>query len=78
MMCVHFSILHKRDMMIENHGSSGYVSVGLCCVCGPQELQSSILSLATKILVGCDEVLETLQQVTTALINSDIPDRETR
>uniref|UniRef100_A0A3B4X5L2 HECT domain-containing protein n=1 Tax=Seriola lalandi dorsalis TaxID=1841481 RepID=A0A3B4X5L2_SERLL len=43
-----------------------------------QELQSSILSLATKILVGCDEVLETLQQVTTALINSDIPDRETR
>lgn len=47
-------------------------------VCCPQELQSSILSLATKILVGCDEVLETLQQVTTALINSDIPDRETR
>lgn len=47
-------------------------------VFGPQELQSSILSLATKILVGCDEVLETLQQVTTALINSDIPDRETR
>ncbi|KAG7243852.1 hypothetical protein INR49_006006 [Caranx melampygus] len=44
----------------------------------PNELQSSILSLATKILVGCDEVLETLQQVTTALINSDIPDRETR
>uniref|UniRef100_A0A8C2XEJ5 HECT domain E3 ubiquitin protein ligase 4 n=1 Tax=Cyclopterus lumpus TaxID=8103 RepID=A0A8C2XEJ5_CYCLU len=43
-----------------------------------QELQSSILSLATKILVGCDEVLETLQQVTTALINSDIADRETR
>ncbi|TKS78950.1 putative E3 ubiquitin-protein ligase HECTD4 [Collichthys lucidus] len=43
-----------------------------------KELQSSILSLATKILVGCDEVLETLQQVTTALINSDIPDRETR
>uniref|UniRef100_A0A3B3VAG9 HECT domain-containing protein n=1 Tax=Poecilia latipinna TaxID=48699 RepID=A0A3B3VAG9_9TELE len=43
-----------------------------------QELQSSILSLATKILVGCDEVLETLQQVTTALINSDISDRETR
>ncbi|XP_027132186.1 probable E3 ubiquitin-protein ligase HECTD4 isoform X1 [Larimichthys crocea] len=43
-----------------------------------QELQTSILSLATKILVGCDEVLETLQQVTTALINSDIPDRETR
>lgn len=50
---------------------------GLCCVCS-QELQNSILSLATKILVGCDEVLETLQQVTTALINSDIPDRETR
>ncbi|KAM7391556.1 hypothetical protein PAMP_022238 [Pampus punctatissimus] len=43
-----------------------------------KELQGSILSLATKILVGCDEVLETLQQVTTALINSDIPDRETR
>ncbi|XP_046872567.1 probable E3 ubiquitin-protein ligase HECTD4 isoform X1 [Hypomesus transpacificus] len=43
-----------------------------------QELQTSILSLATKILVGCDEVLETLQQVTTALINSDITDRETR
>ncbi|KAI1901157.1 hypothetical protein AGOR_G00057300 [Albula goreensis] len=43
-----------------------------------QELQASILSLAAKILVGCDEVLETLQQVTTALINSDIPDRESR
>ncbi|KAA8578851.1 hypothetical protein FQN60_005319, partial [Etheostoma spectabile] len=43
-----------------------------------KELQCSILSLATKILVGCDEVLETLQQVTTALINSDIADRETR
>ncbi|XP_041692213.2 probable E3 ubiquitin-protein ligase HECTD4 isoform X1 [Coregonus clupeaformis] len=43
-----------------------------------QELQTSILSLATKILVGCDEVLETMQQVTTALINSDITDRETR
>ncbi|XP_048853239.1 probable E3 ubiquitin-protein ligase HECTD4 isoform X2 [Brienomyrus brachyistius] len=43
-----------------------------------QELQASILSLATKVLVGCDEVLETLQQVTTALINSDIPDRESR
>ncbi|KAG2469563.1 HECD4 ligase, partial [Polypterus senegalus] len=42
------------------------------------ELQTSILSLATKILVGCDEVLETLQQVTTALINSDISDRENR
>lgn len=47
-------------------------------VCASQELQNSILSLATKILVGCDEVLETLQQVTTALINSDIPDRENR
>ncbi|XP_029685253.1 LOW QUALITY PROTEIN: probable E3 ubiquitin-protein ligase HECTD4 [Takifugu rubripes] len=43
-----------------------------------QELQSCILSLATKVLVGCDEVLETLQQVTTALINSDITDKETR
>uniref|UniRef100_A0A6Q2ZID3 HECT domain-containing protein n=1 Tax=Esox lucius TaxID=8010 RepID=A0A6Q2ZID3_ESOLU len=43
-----------------------------------KELQTSILSLATKILMGCDEVLETLQQVTTALINSDITDRETR
>ncbi|XP_069038398.1 probable E3 ubiquitin-protein ligase HECTD4 isoform X3 [Lepisosteus oculatus] len=43
-----------------------------------KELQTSILSLATKILVGCDEVLETLQQVTTALINSDIQDRESR
>ncbi|RVE68479.1 hypothetical protein OJAV_G00091690 [Oryzias javanicus] len=43
-----------------------------------QELQSSILSLATKVLVGCDEVLETLQQVTTTLINSEIHDRETR
>lgn len=47
-------------------------------LCVSQELQSSILSLATKVLVGCDEVLETLQQVTTALINSDIPDKETR
>ncbi|XP_043924358.1 probable E3 ubiquitin-protein ligase HECTD4 isoform X2 [Protopterus annectens] len=43
-----------------------------------KDLQSSILSLATKILTGCDEVLETLQQVTTALINSDIADREQR
>ncbi|XP_058850690.1 probable E3 ubiquitin-protein ligase HECTD4 isoform X1 [Acipenser ruthenus] len=43
-----------------------------------QELQTSILSLATKILVGCDEVLETLQQVTIAIINSDISDRENR
>uniref|UniRef100_A0A3Q2YHY1 HECD4 ligase n=1 Tax=Hippocampus comes TaxID=109280 RepID=A0A3Q2YHY1_HIPCM len=43
-----------------------------------QELQGSILSLATKILVGCDEALETLHQVTTALINSEIPDKETR
>ncbi|XP_028827058.1 probable E3 ubiquitin-protein ligase HECTD4 isoform X2 [Denticeps clupeoides] len=43
-----------------------------------QELQASILSLATKILLGCDEVLETLQQVTTTLINSDISDRESR
>uniref|UniRef100_A0A8B9JW99 HECT domain E3 ubiquitin protein ligase 4 n=1 Tax=Astyanax mexicanus TaxID=7994 RepID=A0A8B9JW99_ASTMX len=42
------------------------------------ELQTNILSLAAKILVGCDEVLETLQQVTTALINSDISDREIR
>lgn len=48
------------------------------CVCVTQELQTSILNLATKILVGCDEVLETLQQVTTALINSDISDRESR
>ncbi|XP_051557544.1 probable E3 ubiquitin-protein ligase HECTD4 [Myxocyprinus asiaticus] len=43
-----------------------------------QELQTSILSLASKILVGCDEVLETLQQVTNALINSTISDRENR
>ncbi|XP_074742898.1 putative E3 ubiquitin-protein ligase HECTD4 isoform X6 [Strix uralensis] len=43
-----------------------------------QELKASILSLATQILTGCDEVLEMLQQVTTALINSDISDREQR
>ncbi|XP_067256066.1 probable E3 ubiquitin-protein ligase HECTD4 isoform X7 [Chanodichthys erythropterus] len=43
-----------------------------------QELQTSILSLASKILVGCDEVLETLQQVTSSLINSNISDREAR
>ncbi|EDL19736.1 mCG142612 [Mus musculus] len=43
-----------------------------------QELKTSILALATQILTGCDEVLEMLQQVTTALINSDIPDREQR
>nr|XP_014344074.1 PREDICTED: probable E3 ubiquitin-protein ligase HECTD4 [Latimeria chalumnae] len=43
-----------------------------------QDLQTSILALATKILNGCDEVLETLQQVTTALLNSDIADREQR
>uniref|UniRef100_H0Z8N6 HECT domain E3 ubiquitin protein ligase 4 n=1 Tax=Taeniopygia guttata TaxID=59729 RepID=H0Z8N6_TAEGU len=42
------------------------------------ELKTSILSLATQILTGCDEVLEMLQQVTTALINSDISDREQR
>uniref|UniRef100_F1RJM5 HECT domain E3 ubiquitin protein ligase 4 n=1 Tax=Sus scrofa TaxID=9823 RepID=F1RJM5_PIG len=42
------------------------------------ELKVSILALATQILTGCDEVLEMLQQVTTALINSDIPDREQR
>ncbi|XP_067162927.1 probable E3 ubiquitin-protein ligase HECTD4 isoform X3 [Apteryx mantelli] len=42
------------------------------------ELKTSILSLATQILMGCDEVLEMLQQVTTALINSDISDREQR
>ncbi|OXB64167.1 hypothetical protein ASZ78_002097, partial [Callipepla squamata] len=43
-----------------------------------KELKASILSLATQILTGCDEVLEMLQQVTTALINSDIADREQR
>uniref|UniRef100_A0A8C9FMB8 HECT domain E3 ubiquitin protein ligase 4 n=1 Tax=Pavo cristatus TaxID=9049 RepID=A0A8C9FMB8_PAVCR len=43
-----------------------------------KELKTSILSLATQILTGCDEVLEMLQQVTTALINSDIADREQR
>ncbi|XP_054551300.1 probable E3 ubiquitin-protein ligase HECTD4 isoform X5 [Talpa occidentalis] len=43
-----------------------------------QELKVSILALATQILTGCDEVLEMLQQVTTALINSDIADREQR
>ncbi|XP_026544984.1 probable E3 ubiquitin-protein ligase HECTD4 [Notechis scutatus] len=43
-----------------------------------QELKTSILALAMQILTGCDEVLEKLQQVTTALINSDIPDREQR
>ncbi|XP_075290615.1 putative E3 ubiquitin-protein ligase HECTD4 isoform X3 [Opisthocomus hoazin] len=43
-----------------------------------QELKTSILSLATQILTGCDEVLEMLQQVTTALIYSDISDREQR
>lgn len=48
----------------------------MCVLC--QELQASILSLASKVLVGCDEVLETLQQVTNALINSTISDREPR
>ncbi|XP_069475595.1 probable E3 ubiquitin-protein ligase HECTD4 isoform X3 [Ambystoma mexicanum] len=43
-----------------------------------QELQTSILGLATQILTGCDEVLEMLQQITTVLINSDIDDREIR
>lgn len=43
-----------------------------------QELKTSILALATQILTGCDEALEMLQQVTTALINSDMPDREQR
>lgn len=43
-----------------------------------QDLQTSILSLASKVLVGCDEVLETLQQVTNALINSTVTDREAR
>lgn len=31
-MSVHFPILQERDMIIENLGSSGYVSVGLCCL----------------------------------------------
>lgn len=48
----------------------------MCVLC--QELQASILSLASKVLVGCDEVLETLQQVTNALINSTVSDREAR
>uniref|UniRef100_A0A8C5PCF1 HECT domain E3 ubiquitin protein ligase 4 n=1 Tax=Leptobrachium leishanense TaxID=445787 RepID=A0A8C5PCF1_9ANUR len=43
-----------------------------------QELQTSILGLATQILSGCDEVLDMLQRVTTALLNSDIPDRDIR
>ncbi|XP_077691411.1 putative E3 ubiquitin-protein ligase HECTD4 isoform X3 [Eretmochelys imbricata] len=43
-----------------------------------QELKTSILALATQILTGCDEVLEILQQVTIAVINSDISDREQR
>uniref|UniRef100_A0A4X2K6H4 HECT domain E3 ubiquitin protein ligase 4 n=1 Tax=Vombatus ursinus TaxID=29139 RepID=A0A4X2K6H4_VOMUR len=43
-----------------------------------QELKASILTLATQILTGCDEVLEMLQQVTTALLNSDITDRDQR
>uniref|UniRef100_A0A452TXU2 HECT domain E3 ubiquitin protein ligase 4 n=1 Tax=Ursus maritimus TaxID=29073 RepID=A0A452TXU2_URSMA len=43
-----------------------------------KELKVSILALATQILTGCDEVLEMLQQVTTALINSDLADREQR
>uniref|UniRef100_A0A8C0HHZ9 HECT domain E3 ubiquitin protein ligase 4 n=1 Tax=Chelonoidis abingdonii TaxID=106734 RepID=A0A8C0HHZ9_CHEAB len=43
-----------------------------------KELKTSILALATQILTGCDEVLEMLQQVTTALINSDISDRDQR
>ncbi|XP_058014322.1 probable E3 ubiquitin-protein ligase HECTD4 isoform X2 [Ahaetulla prasina] len=43
-----------------------------------QELKTSILALAMQILTGCDEVLEKLQQVTTGLINSDVPDREQR
>ncbi|XP_043354240.1 probable E3 ubiquitin-protein ligase HECTD4 isoform X3 [Dermochelys coriacea] len=43
-----------------------------------KELKTSILALATQILTGCDEVLEILQQVTTAVINSDISDREQR
>ncbi|XP_041436316.1 probable E3 ubiquitin-protein ligase HECTD4 isoform X3 [Xenopus laevis] len=43
-----------------------------------QELQASILALATQILSGCDEVLDMLQRVTTALINSDLLDRDFR
>uniref|UniRef100_A0A4W3K6B9 HECT domain E3 ubiquitin protein ligase 4 n=1 Tax=Callorhinchus milii TaxID=7868 RepID=A0A4W3K6B9_CALMI len=43
-----------------------------------QELQTSILALATKILAGCDEVLEKLQQVTTSVINSEMADKEHR
>lgn len=74
-----FTSWHQSKVTI-NYVCSGssVMEVWACCLCCSQELQSSILSLATKILVGCDEVLETLQQVTTALINSDIPDRETR
>ncbi|TSW08319.1 putative E3 ubiquitin-protein ligase HECTD4 [Bagarius yarrelli] len=43
-----------------------------------KEMQNSILSLACKILIGCDEVLETLHHVTMSLINSDITDQESR
>ncbi|XP_043571193.1 probable E3 ubiquitin-protein ligase HECTD4 [Chiloscyllium plagiosum] len=43
-----------------------------------QELQTSILALATKILGGCDEVLEKLQHVTTSIINSEMVDKEHR
>nr|XP_060642062.1 probable E3 ubiquitin-protein ligase HECTD4 isoform X2 [Anolis sagrei ordinatus] len=43
-----------------------------------KELKASILALATQILTGCDEVLDMLQQVTTALIHSEVPDREQR
>ncbi|XP_048467693.1 probable E3 ubiquitin-protein ligase HECTD4 [Rhincodon typus] len=43
-----------------------------------QELQTSILALATKILGGCDEVLEKLQHVTTSVINSEMADKEHR
>uniref|UniRef100_A0A452TXS8 HECT domain E3 ubiquitin protein ligase 4 n=1 Tax=Ursus maritimus TaxID=29073 RepID=A0A452TXS8_URSMA len=48
-----------------------------CCHC-ECTLITNILALATQILTGCDEVLEMLQQVTTALINSDLADREQR
>ncbi|KAG9487790.1 hypothetical protein GDO78_007527 [Eleutherodactylus coqui] len=43
-----------------------------------KELQTSTLGLATQILTGCDEVLEMLQRVTTALINSEFPDKDVR
>ncbi|XP_071790886.1 probable E3 ubiquitin-protein ligase HECTD4 isoform X2 [Asterias amurensis] len=43
-----------------------------------EELQHSILTLASKVFTGCEEVLETLVQSCQSISNSDLSDRDSR